>query len=103
LFVLGVCPGALEGVGVADGLIGEAQRLAHGFAPANRNGERSTPMTDELDGMYDTFKALLDSFPPAEAVKRLEQFGITPEIVQQIRERHEQQTNRIKELEEPTR
>ncbi|KUN59757.1 endonuclease [Streptomyces canus] len=58
-------------------------------------------MTDELDGMYDTFKALLDSFPPAEAVKRLEQFGIPPEIVQQIRERHEQQTIRIKELEEP--
>ncbi|WP_369184541.1 Z1 domain-containing protein [Streptomyces sp. Y1] len=58
-------------------------------------------MTDEFDGMYDTFRALLDSFTPAESVKRLQQFGIAPEIVQQIRERHEQQTFRIKELEEP--
>ncbi len=58
-------------------------------------------MTDEFDGMYDTFKALLDSFPPSEAVKRLEQLGISPDIVQQIRERHEQQTIRVKELEEP--
>ncbi|MEU1038653.1 Z1 domain-containing protein [Streptomyces sp. NPDC005907] len=58
-------------------------------------------MTDEFDGMYETFKALLDSFPPSEAVKRLEQFGISPDIVEQIRERHEQQTIRVKELEEP--
>ncbi|MFF7779321.1 Z1 domain-containing protein [Streptomyces tanashiensis] len=58
-------------------------------------------MAEAFDGMYDTFKALLDSFPPSEAVKRLEQLGISPEIIQQIRERHEQQTIRIKELEEP--
>ncbi|MEU2148752.1 Z1 domain-containing protein [Streptomyces globisporus] len=58
-------------------------------------------MTDEIDAMYDTFKALLDSFPPAEAVKRLEQFGVDREIVEQIRERHERQALRIKELEEP--
>ncbi|MGW2646535.1 Z1 domain-containing protein [Streptomyces sp. NPDC001393] len=58
-------------------------------------------MTDEFDGMYDTFKALLDAFPPSEAVKRLEMLGVKPEIVQEIRERHEQHTIRIKELEEP--
>ncbi|WP_405390590.1 Z1 domain-containing protein [Streptomyces sp. NBC_01102] len=58
-------------------------------------------MTDEFDAMYDTFKALLDSFPPVEAVKRLEQFGISSDIVERIRERHEQQALRIKELEEP--
>ncbi|MFI8320812.1 Z1 domain-containing protein [Streptomyces sp. NPDC085529] len=58
-------------------------------------------MAEAFDGMYDTFKALLDSFPPSEAVKRLEQLGISPDIIQQIRERHEQQTVRIKELEEP--
>ncbi|MET9405537.1 Z1 domain-containing protein [Streptomyces sp. NPDC002935] len=58
-------------------------------------------MTDEFDGMYGTFKALLDAFPPTEAIKRLEQFGISPEVVEQIRERHELQTIRIKELEEP--
>ncbi|MGW1050994.1 Z1 domain-containing protein [Streptomyces sp. NPDC001118] len=58
-------------------------------------------MTDAFDGMYDTFKALLDAFPPSEAVKRLEMLGVNPEIVREIREHHEQQTIRIKELEEP--
>ncbi|MFI1397718.1 Z1 domain-containing protein [Streptomyces sp. NPDC020681] len=58
-------------------------------------------MTEEFDDMYGTFKALLDSFPPTEAVKRLERLGISPEIIQQIRGQHEQHTIRIKELEEP--
>ncbi|WP_326668015.1 Z1 domain-containing protein [Streptomyces canus] len=58
-------------------------------------------MADEFDSMYETFRALLDAFPPAESVKRLEQFGISPDIVQQIRERHEEQTMRIRELEGP--
>ncbi|MFJ1804687.1 MULTISPECIES: Z1 domain-containing protein [unclassified Streptomyces] len=58
-------------------------------------------MTDEFDGMYETFKALLDAFPPAEAVKRLELMGVPSEVIQQIRDRHERQTIRIKELEEP--
>jgi hypothetical protein len=58
-------------------------------------------MTNELDGMYDTFRALLDAFPPAEAIKRLEQFGIPPQIVQQIRDLHEWKMIRIKEMEEP--
>ncbi|MFJ6907398.1 Z1 domain-containing protein [Streptomyces griseoluteus] len=51
--------------------------------------------------MYETFKALLDTFPPSEAVKRLEMLGVGIEVIQRIRERHEQQTIRIKELEEP--
>ncbi|WP_329250511.1 Z1 domain-containing protein [Streptomyces sp. NBC_01478] len=58
-------------------------------------------MTDNFDEMYETFKALLDTFPPSEAVKRLELFGISSDIVEQIREHHEQQMIRIKELEEP--
>ncbi|WP_324784073.1 Z1 domain-containing protein [Streptomyces sp. H51] len=58
-------------------------------------------MTDEFDDMYETFKAILDAFPPSEAVKRLEQMGVQSEVIQQIRDRHEQQTIRIKELEEP--
>ncbi|WP_030686893.1 Z1 domain-containing protein [Streptomyces sp. NRRL B-1347] len=58
-------------------------------------------MADEFDGMYETFKAILDKFSPAESVKRLEQFGIGPDIIEQIRERHVRQTIRIKELEEP--
>ncbi|GFE24146.1 Z1 domain-containing protein [Streptomyces nigrescens] len=58
-------------------------------------------MADEFDGMYDTFKAILETFPPTESVKRLEQLGISTDIIQRIRDRHEQQTIRIKELEEP--
>lgn len=58
-------------------------------------------MTDEFDIQYDTFQALLESFPPVEAVKRLEQFGVGHDIVERIRERHELQALQIKELEEP--
>lgn len=58
-------------------------------------------MGEAFDDNYETFKALLDAFPPSEAVKRLEQFGIKQEVVQRIRERHEQETIRIRELEEP--
>ncbi|WP_326578321.1 Z1 domain-containing protein [Actinacidiphila glaucinigra] len=58
-------------------------------------------MTDDLDGMYDTFKALLDAFSPSEAVKRLEQLGISADIVERIREQHERQVIRVRELEEP--
>ncbi|MFI1537591.1 Z1 domain-containing protein [Streptomyces anandii] len=58
-------------------------------------------MTDEFDDQYETFKALLDAFPPSEAVKRLEMLGVSPEVIEQIREQHEQHTIRIKELEEP--
>ncbi|MFC9581464.1 Z1 domain-containing protein [Streptomyces yangpuensis] len=58
-------------------------------------------MTDEFNDNYETFLALLDRFPPAEAVKRLEAFGISQDVMQRIRERHESDTIRIKELEEP--
>lgn len=49
-------------------------------------------MGDVFDDNYDTFKALLDTFPPSEVVKRLEQFGVEQEVVQRIRERHERET-----------
>lgn len=58
-------------------------------------------MSDEIDDMYDTFSEMLDKWPPAETVKRLEQFGISPEKIELIRERHEQKLARIRELEEP--
>ncbi|WP_328326925.1 MULTISPECIES: Z1 domain-containing protein [unclassified Streptomyces] len=58
-------------------------------------------MTDDFRDMYETFKAILDAFPPPQAVKRLEQLGISPEIVERIRDHHEQQTILIRELEEP--
>ncbi|MEU7433709.1 Z1 domain-containing protein [Streptomyces sioyaensis] len=58
-------------------------------------------MSDEFDIQYDTYRALLNTFTPADAVKRLEQFGVAPDIVQRIRDQHETDTARIEELEEP--
>lgn len=59
-------------------------------------------MVDDVNDMlYDTFKDLLDKHTPAEAVKRIEMFGAAPETLQWIRERHESDCLRIKELEEP--
>lgn len=58
-------------------------------------------LNDEFDDTYETFRALLDAFTPAEAVKRLETMRVPGPIIQEIRERHEQQTIQIKELEEP--
>ncbi|MFD9337288.1 Z1 domain-containing protein [Streptomyces sp. NPDC060028] len=58
-------------------------------------------MADDFNDNYETFVALLDRFPPAEAVKRLEAFGVSQDIMRRIREQHEQQTVRIRELEEP--
>ncbi|TQS26111.1 Z1 domain-containing protein [Microbispora sp. KK1-11] len=56
---------------------------------------------DEFDDNYDTFKALLDIYTPSEAIKRLELMGASTAVIQKIREQHERQTIRIKELEEP--
>ncbi|MEJ1195842.1 MULTISPECIES: Z1 domain-containing protein [unclassified Streptomyces] len=58
-------------------------------------------MTDDFNAMYETFQALLETFPPSEAVKRLELLGVEQDVIERIREQHEQQTIRIKELEEP--
>lgn len=58
-------------------------------------------MTDEFESQYDTFQALLHSFHPAEAVKRLEVIGMPPEDVRRVRARHEAQAFAVKELKEP--
>lgn len=58
-------------------------------------------MSDEFDMVYETFQALLESFPPAEAVKRMQMMAVPPALVERVREHHEQQTIRVKELEEP--
>ncbi|MGN9785996.1 Z1 domain-containing protein [Nonomuraea sp. ZG12] len=58
-------------------------------------------MNDEFEDNYGTFRALLDAFTPSEVIKRLEVMQVDPGVIQRIRERHEQQTIVIKELEEP--
>jgi Z1 domain len=58
-------------------------------------------MGDELDQMYEVFRDLLDSGTPEAAVKKLEILKLDEDVIQKIRDRHEQHTIQIKELEEP--
>lgn len=58
-------------------------------------------MDDEFESQYDTFQALLHSFHPAEAVKRLEILGIGQETIHKIRSTHEAKAVAVKELKEP--
>ncbi|MFR9756558.1 Z1 domain-containing protein [Streptomyces sp. TR06-5] len=58
-------------------------------------------MSEEFDDAYDTFTALIDKFPPAEVIKRLEGMGIPDDVLTAVRNRHEAERLRIKELEEP--
>ncbi|WP_338597165.1 Z1 domain-containing protein [Saccharopolyspora sp. SCSIO 74807] len=57
-------------------------------------------MSDEFDGQYETFRALLESFPPAEALKRLQQLGIGHDVVDRIRSRHEAHSVEIRDIPE---
>lgn len=58
-------------------------------------------MQDLLDELYETFMHLSAQVPPAEAIKRLERFGATPEIIAAIHARHARELAKIKELDEP--
>lgn len=58
-------------------------------------------MSDEFDQMYEVFRDLLESGTPQDAVKKLQILRLEDDIIQKIIERHERQTIRIKELEEP--
>jgi hypothetical protein len=54
-----------------------------------------------VDDDYETFRALLSAFTPADAIKRLESFGVPPSKVEEIHARHEHERLLIRELEEP--
>lgn len=58
-------------------------------------------MGNELDAQYEVFRRLLDLNTPAEAVKMLEILNMDENQLQAIRDRHEQEAIRIRELEEP--
>lgn len=58
-------------------------------------------MTDPVEEQYDVFEMLLDRTTPEDAVKRLAVLGVDQEVIQAIRDRHEQKMIRIRELEEP--
>ncbi|WKG07973.1 Z1 domain-containing protein [Nocardia sp. PE-7] len=58
-------------------------------------------MTDLIDGQYEVYKALLDTYSPAEAIKKLRQFGPSEDIIKRIMERYDADMIRIKEMREP--
>lgn len=58
-------------------------------------------MSSKLDQVYDVFLDLLESGTPDEAIKKMEILNVGQELLQQVRDRHEQRTIEIKEREEP--
>jgi hypothetical protein len=56
---------------------------------------------DEIDGFYETFRELLGRNTPEQALKHLMRFRLTPEEVEAIRQRHESESLRIREMREP--
>ncbi|MFE2999154.1 Z1 domain-containing protein [Nocardia sp. NPDC059246] len=58
-------------------------------------------MDDVVDDAYETFEMLLNHNIPEDAIKRLVRLGTAPEIVQQVRERHERRLLEIKAMDEP--
>lgn len=58
-------------------------------------------MSSKLDQVYDVFLDLLESGTPDEAIKKMEILNVGQDLLQQVRDRHEQETIKIKEREEP--
>lgn len=58
-------------------------------------------MTDKFDQQYAAFLDLVDTGTPETAIKKMELFGAEDELLQRIAERHERETIRIREREEP--
>ncbi|MEV5963765.1 Z1 domain-containing protein [Kribbella sp. NPDC051952] len=58
-------------------------------------------MSDEIDAKYEVFQNLLETGTPEEAVKSLEILGLQDDVIQRIRDRHEQRVIEIREMDEP--
>ncbi|GAA1030533.1 MULTISPECIES: Z1 domain-containing protein [Amycolatopsis] len=58
-------------------------------------------MPNEFDQQYSAFLDLVDSGTPESALKKMELFGATEDLLQRIADRHEQETIKIREREEP--
>ncbi|NIK58245.1 Z1 domain-containing protein [Kribbella shirazensis] len=58
-------------------------------------------MSDEIDAKYEVFRDLLETRTPEEAVKSLEVLGLRDDVIQRIRDRHEQRVIEIREMDEP--
>jgi hypothetical protein len=58
-------------------------------------------MSDEIDAKYEVFQDLLETRTPEEAVKSLEVLGLQDDVIQRIRDRHEQRVIEIREMDEP--
>lgn len=56
---------------------------------------------EQLDELYRAFLDFVDSSTPHDAVKKLRLFGADEAIIRRVRARHEQESLRIRELDEP--
>ncbi|MFI7666554.1 Z1 domain-containing protein [Nocardia sp. NPDC049526] len=56
---------------------------------------------DEHDELFDVFRLLLDTYTPAEAIKKLRLFSMPDDVIKRIVDRHEREVVRIKEMREP--
>ncbi|WP_236566585.1 Z1 domain-containing protein [Nocardia sp. CY41] len=56
---------------------------------------------DEQDELFDVFRLLLDTYTPAEAIKKLRLFSTPDAVIKRIVDRHEREVVRIAEMREP--
>ncbi|MFE7745013.1 Z1 domain-containing protein [Nocardia sp. NPDC057455] len=56
---------------------------------------------DEQDELFDLFRLLLDTYTPAEAIKKLRLGYMPDDVIKRIVDRHEREVVRIKEMREP--
>ncbi|NMO53844.1 Z1 domain-containing protein [Actinoplanes sp. TBRC 11911] len=58
-------------------------------------------MTDDLDDQYEAFQAMADRITPEKAVQKLRLLRVPDEIIELIRQRHEAEVIKIREMREP--
>ncbi|WP_327120142.1 Z1 domain-containing protein [Nocardia sp. NBC_01730] len=58
-------------------------------------------LIDEHDELFDLFRLLLDTYTPAEAIKKLRLGYMPDDVIKRIVDRHEREVVRIKEMREP--
>ncbi|MGY1813286.1 Z1 domain-containing protein [Blastococcus sp. SYSU D00820] len=61
-----------------------------------------TSTTEQVDQLYKVFQQFTQSMTPHDAVKNLQLFGADESIIRAVRERHEAESLRIRNLDEPT-
>jgi hypothetical protein len=56
---------------------------------------------DDLDEQYEAFRFITEKLPPEQAVQRMRRLRVPDDIIEMIRQRHEAEVIKIRELREP--